>query len=197
MLAKLSDLKARLDISDGSSDALLTALLTSMTAAAARYCNRGLEYVAAGLTELHDGGCPTLWLRSWPIVAFTSVKEAGDYDFASAAALTENTDFRAVRSRGRLIRLPEESAWLEGTETIEVKYTAGWNDPAAASVPGVDYPPGHVQEAILLQAADLWRRKSEPGYAKTFGVGGVAGGFATPIDWLPLAKELLDPERRL
>lgn len=197
-LALLSDLKSLVDIGDASQDALLTGLLTTATGEIERYCGRVLLYVDADQVETHDGGRPSIWLKRWPVTQIVSVKEASDYDFAAATALTANDDYRAVLRRGRLIRRPDGACWLDAPDAVQVTYRGGYLDPASGSLGSVEYVPAHIQRACLLQAAYLWQRRQQLGQASVSaaGPGGVVFSQA-PYELLPAVKDLLRDERRM
>lgn len=196
-LATRSELKTTLGIADTVNDAGLDLALRAATAMLDRYCDRVLSYEASDAVEQYDGGGWEVRLKRWPVTHLVSVKEASDYNFAGATALTANTDFYAVTTRGRLIRLPMEARWIAGFGVVQVTYRGGYSDPGGAPVPQVSYPPAHIQSACLLQAAELWKRRREPGYQVVFGVGEVSGGYAPPTELLPSVKELLRGERRI
>lgn len=203
MLAKLADLKVRLDTPSGSAqDAALTAALTGAGAMIAAWCDRVLEYAAADIVEDLDcdGDAWDLRLRCWPVVdvpSAPSVVESATRDFAGAAALEEDRDYRLARTRGLLTRLPIGRRWTAGLGTVRVTYRGGYVDPAAAPVSGVAYVPAGIQEACLLQAVELYRRRGEPGYKVVAGMAeGISAGYAPPVELLPAVKELLRGERR-
>lgn len=202
MLAKLADLKVRLDTPSGSAqDAALTAALTGAGAMIAAWCDRVIEYDAADITEYlsPDGDAWDLQLRCWPVVDVVApvVKESASYDFAGTAALIEYVDYYIARSRGVVTRLPFGRRWTAGRRTVRVTYRGGYLDPAAAPVSGVSYVPANIQEACLLQAIELYRRRGEPGYKMVVGMAeGISAGYAPPVELLPAVKELLRMERR-
>lgn len=199
MLAKLADLKARLNIASGdtSQDSLLTGLVTGVGALIERYCGRGIEYTAL-VVETFDGGVFELQLGRLPIVGTPTVKISHNYDFAGAAALTLNVEFRPVAARGLLVRLPVGTRWPDGRDNIQVTYNAGYYDPATEPGPaGASPVPAHIQEAVLLQATDLYNRRSEPGYKVVWNVENISAGYAPAVELLPVVKELLRGERRI
>lgn len=199
-LAKLDALKTRLDIdiADTSQDTLLSGVLDGASRAIERHCRRVILYVDSDVTELHHGGGWTLHLKRWPITSIVSVKEASDYDFAAATALTADTDFRAVATRGDLVRLPIEARWLAGVETIQVVYRGGYTSPDDAPVGGVAVVPTHIQEACLLQGAVLLERRKDPGRKiPTQMPGGMSSGAVPDLELVKQARDLLIGERRM
>lgn len=201
-LARRSDLKTRFGVTDSVADGRFDAALEAATRMIERWCDRSLLYAAADLTEQLDGGEFRIRVRRWPIVKLTSVKEAADYSFASATALTSNQDMFINTARGWIERLPIGTRWLDGPGVVQVVYRGGYiapDDDAIYTDP-VSFVPEHIQQACLLQAADMYRRQDEPGYKVVFGGGGgaagVTGGFAPEIKMLAAVQELLRGERR-
>ncbi len=198
-LAKLTELKPRIGIAsdDTAHDTDLTTLLTNISGWLDHFCGRVFLYTAADITELFDGDGWDLRVVHFPITSLVSIKEDGDHVFGTVTALTERSDFLVRYARGIIVRQPSGARWLSGEHTVQVVYRCGYNDPAAAAVPGVSYVPPHVQEACLQQAVDLWNRKGEPGYKVVFAAGpNVSGGYAPEIKLLPGVKELLAGEHR-
>lgn len=197
MLAKVAELKTRLGIEGSAQDANLANILRGAGALLERYCGRVFEYSATARVKVFDGDDYDLRLDCWPIVGEPVVKLALDRDFAAATALTAGTDYLIDRGRG-LIRYPHAGVrWPAGLGIIQVSWTGGYVDPATTPLPtGAEYVPAHVQEACLLEAADLWRRKDEPGYKVVWQNGEVSGGFAAALEIIPLVRALLGSERR-
>lgn len=197
-LAGLSECKTLLGISGTADDAVLTLCLRHASAAIERHCRRTIEYAAADRTETYDGGAAEILLRCWPVTSVVSVKEDADGDWAGATALTADTDYRLFAERGALLRLTQGATWTEGRQTVQAVYRGGYLGPDATPVSGVSTAPTHIQEAVLLQARELWVRRREPGYKIVEGMaGGMNSGFATPVTLLEAVKELLVGERRV
>lgn len=199
MIAKLADLKTRLGIAGSAQDNTLTQILKDVGAMFDTHCNRTLLYSASDETEYFDGDVGELLLRRWPIVSITSVKEDDDQDWANATALTLNSDYRRHDPRGRLIRLPDDTRWLAGPNTVQVIYKGGYNDPAEAAIAGVSYVPERIQQAALLQAQFGWERRNQMSQASTSPVGGAGGVVSTQSEYgmLRQVREMLASERRL
>jgi Phage gp6-like head-tail connector protein len=99
-LVDLPTIKAQLQLTDTSKDALLLRWITQASAAAARFCNRvfPVETVQDQIFPPRDyfpaptviGGDKPLQLSRWPITASPTVTENG-------VALVENTDFIRCR----------------------------------------------------------------------------------------------------
>lgn len=199
MLAKLADLKLRLDITDTSQDSLLTGLLTSVGTLLNAYTSRTLEYAGAPTVEYFDGDGFDLRLRAFPLSTSASlaVRVAdGASDFATPA--DEDAELYAVnRARGVLTRLPRGARWPDGVQNLRVTYTGGYTDPGGASVSGLAAVPTHVQEAALLQAVELYNRRKEPGYKTVWASGEQNAGYAPDVQLLTIVKQMLAEELRI
>ncbi len=130
-LCTLAQLKARQGITTSSQDTLLTAILTGvsgqLSAAADRPARGGLAKTTTTRTlSVREPGVSILYLRHWPIVTVTQVKEAMFKAFGDATALVEDTDFMVDYERGELIRM---GFWLKGGLTVQLTYTGGYTVP--------------------------------------------------------------------
>ncbi len=196
-LALLSDLKARLGIDGAGQDALLVQALRGAGAALAAHCGREFEYEDEDAVEYFDGGGWDLRLRRFPVVGAPVLRLALNHDFAGAAALVEAVDYVVNGTRGVITRLPERARWPGGRGVLQVTYRGGYVAPGTAQPPTGTRPvPAHVQEAALLTAADLYKRRDEPGYKVVWSAGEVSGGYAPGVELLPLVKTLLRAEQR-
>jgi uncharacterized phiE125 gp8 family phage protein len=196
-LCKLADLKDRLSISGTAEDAALNEAIQDASRMVERHCNRTIQTPGTTITEYHDGELGTLYLKCFPAVSILSVKVALDYDFAGTDALIANEGYRLHADRGRLLRLPDGTMWEPGTEVVEVKYTGGYSDPDSLTG-GHAAPPDSIQSACLLQAAEMYKRRKDPGYKSADGaMGGVTFGYAPDVKVIEAAQQLLVGERRI
>lgn len=200
-LALLNDLKVLLKQTSTDNDARLGLMLKTATAQIEQYCDHTLLY-AAGVETL-DGGASWLLLDRYPVVSVASVIESAGRDWSGATPLVEGDDFLVRADRGRLIRLPDETLWIDGSQTVRVDYAGGYVDPAVVSLPdGASYAPEHLQSACLMQAMHLWQRHQQLGQASVSPVtgGGAGGGVVFTTGEYGLLKEVMamvDGERRL
>ena len=203
-LALLSDLKARLG-TDTSQDGLLGQALRGAGAALDRYSGRALLYLAPaegedGETVYFDGDVFDLLLKRFPVIGDPVVTVATDYDFEGTDALVADEDYRLDRVRGRIIRVPKGLRWPAGEQIIQVaNLLGGYYDPvltAEEAPEGVAVVPEDIQEAALLTAVDLYKRRDEPGYKVVWGSGEQSAGYAPEVKLLPVVKELMAGERR-
>lgn len=123
----------------------------------------GRHFVSRGaLTEYHSvmECLDTIQLRQWPIVSVTSVHESTDsprvYD--SGTLLTTATEYQAVSETGQIRRLSSAALtpWASGYRTVQVIYTAGYQDrtgdPSAASK-----LPADLEVLCLFVAAAIFK----------------------------------------
>lgn len=139
-LVDLATVKAELNITDTSKDALLLRWITEASAAAANFCNRvfPVETVQDKVFPPRDyfpsptviGGVTPLQLSRWPIEESPSVTENG-------IALVEDTDFIVKYEVGQLLRL-DVNGWPKRWPALAtvVQYQAGYEltDPTLADL---------------------------------------------------------------
>lgn len=147
-LCTLSQLKVRLGIgaADTEHDVLLTGIITGVSGQMAGAAGRnrgGINYLEKSAhTEVRsvpEAGTKHIWVW-WPIVAITEIKEALYKAWDDADALTEDTDFVADYTTGRLTHV---SYWLSGTLTVRIKHTEGFT-PCEPWASGSNYEVGDV-----------------------------------------------------
>ncbi|MHC4622227.1 MAG: hypothetical protein ACYTEQ_31215 [Planctomycetota bacterium] len=97
-LCTLADAKDRLGITETDHDVTINRIIVGLEGIFDNETGRPLILNAADVTEYYTGCASLLQVKRYPIVAVTSIKEAYDYDFASATALTENTDYRIINA---------------------------------------------------------------------------------------------------
>ena len=123
-LCALADVKAFLGITSSATDAVLSALITNVSAAIESYCNR--TFASAAYTETRNGnGGWRLFLGNGPVTAVVSVAVDGQAIPAAADALASGYlfDEGTLYLRGY--------CFSRGVQNVTVSYTAGY-----ASVPG-------------------------------------------------------------
>lgn len=198
-LITVAQLKPRVNIksADTSQDTLLAGIIAGVGGLLDRYLHRTLLGPAEDeqITETLDGGKFEVALHYWPVADIASVKLATDRDFAVAEVLASDSDYRADSGRGLITRLPSGTRWPDGPGVVQVIYIGGY---AAASATASTLPavPDHIVEAVLLQATDLYQRRSDPGVKAVWNTAGVGSGWAPAVTLLPLVKDLLRDERQ-
>jgi hypothetical protein len=187
----LSNLKTWLGSTSTADDALLTAILEGVQASFDRYCDRTFLLTATDVTETFNGGFDVIAASRYPIVSVTSIKEAADWDFASATALTADSDYRVRVSNGLIHRTGK---WLRGVDVIQVLYRGGYV--AAGSTPGAGETalPDEIKLAARIQAEHIYRHKEQFGLTSV-SIGGAAASVSS-AGLLPEAARILDAHRR-
>ena len=100
-LAKLADMKSRLNATDTDRDALFTMFLTSATSRLEQLSDRPLVRQEGFIEFPYEPDLPNggkfLRVKLWPIESIISVKQlysaGSDDDFTAADDLVENTDY--------------------------------------------------------------------------------------------------------
>jgi hypothetical protein len=190
-IVTLTDVKSRLGLTTVDNDIILERIITGVEAIFNKYTMRTLIAPAEAVTEYYAGASCYLQLNSYPVIAITSIKEAVDYDFASADELVANSDYRIVKGgkNGILYRIAMD--WFDVPDCIEVKYRGGYC--AAGVTPGTGEIalPDDLREAAILQSTLVFKRKDDIGLSSVGAQGGSASKF-TDMELLPMVKDILD-----
>lgn len=189
----LTTLKGYLGIpaSDTTRDTLLTALVDMSNAEMAAFFGLTTDAVTAYTDTIDvldvDDGIWQVWTRRYPVVAISSVTEAGSVVASTGYALA--LDFGLVK------RLGDLTSWAIGRSGVVIAYTAGFS-----AVPG-DLK--HAAALIAVHAFNTAPRsglKSEKIGQYSYELGGASvaggesggGGFGIP----PEAERILAKWRR-
>ena len=161
-LVSLDEMKVKLGISEGdtSQDVLLQNLITNVSEAIAKMCNRvfGYEVVDESFFQLNDEWCgapPTrrLYLSRWPVVlddisAITTTIDGSG--IVTDLLPTVNQNWWLEEETGTLYQRPDLGPWIN---TVEVQYSGGYELP--------DDAPGALKfgaEALLREGYAAWTR---------------------------------------
>lgn len=159
MLATLAQLKIRLGIATDvtTNDAELTEILTAAGKEFETYCGR--EFEITNRVDFFSGSGNTfLKLKSWPVVSVAEIKIATDYNFDSAAALVNNTDYRLLNS-GQCGNVYRYEGWPYTPDSIRVTYLAGFVPAGGTVGVGETAVPPELAQAAIDYAALIWKRK--------------------------------------
>lgn len=184
-----------------ASDATVERVVTAASRAIASHCGRTFEK-AAGIVEYPPSYDRTLLvLQRAPIVAITSIYEAGqlvdaaDYeslgDHAAAGMVHRKTGrwMRTARDTGNLRPAWTDHAGLGGTDGVKVTYDAGWVTPGQNSLDAVTYPtvtlPEDLQEAAVLAATAFYRRLGRDPNIASESIGDYSVSFRDSASRLP------------
>ena len=193
-ICTLADVKERLAISDNPDyDLMLTRIIRNLEAVFNGFTHRKLILNSADETVYLTGGEKRIILPRYPIVAITSIKQATDYDFASADALTANDAYRAINERGIIYRVG--TVWLTVEDGIQVIYRGGYV--AAGQTPGTGETaiPDDLREAAIEQTSFIFKRRDDIGLSGVGYDGGSISKFSA-MKLLPLVEETLKHYRR-
>lgn len=207
MLARLDELKARLEIlaGDDEHDAVLTGILQGVSAQLAVAARRVIGgepcLEKADRTELitvPDRWTTTLFLTAWPVVSITEIKEAVYGGFDDADALVENEDYQLDAAAGRLHRI---GYWMRGRLTVRVKCPAGYTPPTEYLADGYEAADGEVQlpadisEYAIQQASFYFQRRKSLGLTSQSVQGASVSTYAQD-ELLPNVAEGMKAYRR-
>lgn len=191
MLAKLTDIQSWPGLS-GTDDAFMTLLIEAASALFADVCDRTLEKTAV-TADLHDGGARDIHVRAYPIVSVAAVKEAVDYAFDDATALTADDDYYVHVGGDRISRIG--TTWLAGRDTVQVSYTGGYVDPADTPGENERAVPADLQHACGEQVRFWYLRCNDIGLT-TVSHGQDQITQITKAPLLPSVRAVLDRYRR-
>ena len=133
-LTTLANVKAWLSVTDGKSDAVLSRLISAVSAQVLTYIQRDALY-SSTRTETRDGsGTQQLLLRNWPVTGVTSVT----IDGASVPVALQSTNGSypsgwilsqwsgSPPGSNQTLSLRGWTFW-QGTKNVSVVYTAGYS----------------------------------------------------------------------
>lgn len=175
-LTTIGDVKADLEITAATQDALIARYVSESSLELALACNR--VFAKETLSEQYrpDKAKRALILTRRPLAAVTSVSEDGDL----VAAADYETDFAA----GLIYRLESDARASFAAAKIVVVYQAGYDLPGSAPKDLQKAARAMVKAQFLSKGRDpLVRSESVPGvYEVAYWVGGLPGGEAWPAD---------------
>ena len=189
-LCTLGDIKLRLGESQTSVDNLINQIITNISALFDSFCRRILLVTAASVTEYFTGEGLYLPLPRYPVVELTTVKEAYDYAFTTATALTLNTDYRIINGglNGLLYRVNRQ--WCSLADSVQVVYRGGYCPAGVDPAAGEFALPADLREAAILQACLAFKRRDDLGLSGAGFDGGSFNKFAD-LELLPVVKDIL------
>lgn len=194
-ICTLADIKERLGISNADNDIAINTIISGIEAIFNEHTGRILLLNATDVTEYYTGLSSHLQLKRYPIVSITSIKEALDYDFDNADALTANSDYRIVAGGKKGIIYRIYTNWLAADDAVQVIYKGGFC--AAGVTPGENEfaLPADLREAAIEQTSFIFKRRQDIGLAGVGFQGGSISKFSA-IELLPNVKQILDHYKR-
>jgi hypothetical protein len=174
--------KAALTIQNDQMDAIIELVITGVSEAIARYCDRPLISAAYTDLKLDGSGLNALQLPAWPISAEPATITEDD-----TLTLTKDVDYYVYAADGLLRRADPAAIWMFGLKNYKLTYTGGYN---LASVPG------DLQLAAVIQSCheyQIFLNRSWGVQSKSI------GGSSTTYEQAGLlerVKMLIEPYRR-
>jgi hypothetical protein len=194
-LCTLADVKLRRGLDNTDNDTLIERIILGVAAAFESYCRRPLLLTAAAVTEYYTGQGPYMQLARYPIAAITSIKEAADFNFTDAEALTADEDYRIVRSGKSGILYSLLGSWDPNPDAIQVVYKGGYCYAGATVGSGETALPDDLREAAIEQAVFLFQRKDDMGLVSLNYQGGSINK-QVDMNLLPQVRQILDNYRK-
>jgi len=189
--------KALLDISSSTHDAVLTTMVAAVSKRIENYLDRPLLSEARTETYNMRPRQSKLFLRSYPVSAISSVKIATDWNYAAAAAV-DSSGYHVTADTGCLhfqyypVTGYVDSNYEYAPDAIQVVYTAGFDTSTSNLI--TNYP--DIAMAADLQTVALWRRRDTP-QGNSISIGGGSISYEKPLDLIPDVIHALAPYRRL
>lgn len=195
-ICTLTDVKDRLGIDKTDYDELINRIIVGMEAIFNGQTNRELIVTAADVTDYFAGMGTMLQLKRYPIVSITSIKEALDFSFASAAVLVADTDYRQLAGgeRGMLYRIYMN--WSQVPDSVQIIYRGGYCSAGQTPDTGEHGLPPDLREAAIEQASFIFKRKDDIGLSGVGFEGGSISKFSA-MKLLPMVEEILKKYRRI
>jgi len=193
-ICTLADVKERLGLADTKYDLAINRIIVGLEAIFDSYTHRKLILNSSDVTEYFTGLGSLLQVKRYPIISITSIKEALDYDFDGADALTANTDYRKVGDRGILYRILMN--WAAFTGSIQLVYRGGFCSAGQTPGEGEVALPADLREAAIEQTSFIFKRRDDIGLSGVGFEGGSMSKFSA-MKLLPLVEETLKKYRRL
>lgn len=193
----IARVKALLDITSSSYDAVLTTIVAAVSKRIETYIDRPLEQKSRTETYPIRPRQKMLFLRAYPVASITSIKIATDWDYASATAV-ESDDYNCTSDTGTVhfsfcpITSYLDSNYDAAPDAIQVVYNGGLAADTASLIN--DYP--DIAFAADLQSVAMWRRRDTP-QGNSLNMGGSSISYEKPLNLVPDVIEALTPYRRL
>jgi len=194
-ICTLTDVKDRLGITNTDFDEAINRIILGLEAIFNGHTNRTLLVTATDVTDYYAGMGGILQIKRYPLVSITSIKEALDFDFASATALIADTDYRQLTGgeRGMLYRIYK--SWSQVPDSIQIIYRGGYCSAGQAPGEGEHQLPADLREAAIEQASFIFKRKDDIGLSGVGFEGGSINKFSA-IKLLPMVEDILKKYRR-
>ncbi len=193
----IARVKALLDITSSTHDAVLTTMVSSVSKRIENYIDRPL--LAEARTETYNirPRQNRVFLRAYPVTEIASIKIAVDWDYAAATAVSSSdyhvtADTGCVHMQFNPITSYLGSNYEYAPDAVQVVYTAGFATSTANLISA--YP--DIAMAADIQTVALWRRRDTP-QGNSIGVGGSSISYEAPLDLVPDVLHALAPYRRL
>jgi len=126
-LTTLDEVKIALETTNTDHDTDLISRITDVSHRMQSFLDRDLEEQT--YVEIHDGGCPRLWVFNPPIISITGIVSSVVFDFTQGTTVP-TTDYLIVNQRWDIDHL---RLWPGGRNMLEVTYVGGWLDASDVS----------------------------------------------------------------
>lgn len=158
-LTTLANVKAELNITTGTNDAVLRRYITGASAAAAKFCNRVFAVETVSELFLRGHSCfarrGPLQLARWPLITVTSVTE-------DDGLLAVDDDYIVSAPNGQLVRMSGDAVSRWSSFNVTAVYSSGF-----ATVPA------DLEDAVIRMVTKRWSAKGRDATLKQREIPGV------------------------
>jgi hypothetical protein len=121
-LTTLDEVKLAMETTSPDNDTDLSSRITDVSHRMQTFLDRDLQQQT--YVEVHDGGCPRIYVENPPIQSITGVVVATTWDFANGSTVPA-TDYLTVNQNWDIDHL---TVWPGGRNAIQVTYVGGYLD---------------------------------------------------------------------
>lgn len=188
--------KALLDITSSTHDAVLSSMIAAVSRRIENYIDRPLELTSRTETYPMLPRQSVLFLRAYPVSSVASIKVSAGWDFDAASAVAAADYY--VDSESGMVNFNHfpvlPGVLIEGAaqNAVQVVYTAGFAADVATLIS--DFP--DIAYAADCQVVAAWRRRDSP-QGSSYSVGNSSMNYEVPLKMVPDVAEALSPYRRL
>ena len=193
----LARVKALLDISGSSQDAVLTTMISAVSARIENFLDRPLAQTSRTEEYNIKPRQRKLFLRAYPVTTVASIKIAPDWNYGAATAVATD-DYRLTSDNGLIhFNFYPVTSYLgdnyeAAPDAVQITYTGGLATNTTNLIS--DYP--NIAFAADMQVVAAWRRRDTP-QGNGINMGGSTITYEKPLAMIPDVIEALTPYRRL
>lgn len=126
-LTTLDEVKLAMEVTSNDSDTDLASRITDVSHRMQTFLDRNLQQQT--YVEVHNGGCPRIYIFNPPIVSITGIISSTTFDFPNGTTVP-TSDYIIVNQNWDIDHI---TVWPGGRNSIQVTYIGGWLDASDVS----------------------------------------------------------------